>query len=133
MDNVDLAVGGDGSGWVPLKVICNFPKVKKLSKDIRAIAAALEGSDVLVVSKATRVRRKVRVVWTWWRACAALLIAARFVERSIPGVQPEPQREATSNSPASSELCRVYLFAAKHVHPQFACMNGGSGNGSSFL
>lgn len=43
-------------------MICNFPKVKKLSKDIRAIAAALEGSDLLVVSKATRVRRKVCVV-----------------------------------------------------------------------
>eukprot|EP00752_Nemacystus_decipiens_P003197 g2958.t1 len=49
---------GGAQGWVPLKVICNFPKVKKLSKDIRAIAAALEGSDLLVVSKATRVRRK---------------------------------------------------------------------------
>lgn len=49
----------DDTGWVPLKVICNFPKVKKLSKDIRAVALALEGSEVLVVSKATRVRRKV--------------------------------------------------------------------------
>lgn len=47
------------TGWVPLKVICNFPKVKKLSKDIRAVALALEGSELLVVSKATRVRRKV--------------------------------------------------------------------------
>lgn len=54
-----LLLVDDDSGWVPLKVICNFPKVKKLSKDIRAIAAALEGSSSLVVSKATRVRRKV--------------------------------------------------------------------------
>lgn len=46
-------------GWVPLKVICNFPKVKKLSKDIRAVALALAGSELLVVTKATRVRRKV--------------------------------------------------------------------------
>lgn len=63
-------VDGDGSGWVPLKVICNFPKVKKLSKDIRAIAVALEGSGLLVVSKATRVRRKVRTfVSGVWAAC----------------------------------------------------------------
>ncbi|CAM9881438.1 unnamed protein product, partial [Hapterophycus canaliculatus] len=44
-------------GWVPLKVICSFPKMKKLSKDIRAIAAALTESESLVI-KATRVRRK---------------------------------------------------------------------------
>lgn len=47
------------AGWVPLKIISNFPKVKKLSKDIRAIALALEESELLVVAKATRVRRKV--------------------------------------------------------------------------
>lgn len=46
-------------GWVPLKVVCSFPKVKKLSKDARAIAAALEGSAMLVV-RPSRVRRKVR-------------------------------------------------------------------------
>ncbi|CAB1104017.1 unnamed protein product [Ectocarpus sp. CCAP 1310/34] len=50
---------GGAQGWVPLKVICSFPKVKKLSKDIRAIALALEDSQALVVAKATRVRRKV--------------------------------------------------------------------------
>ncbi|CAM9379939.1 unnamed protein product [Ectocarpus sp. 6 AP-2014] len=49
---------GGAQGWVPLKVICSFPKVKKLSKDIRAIALALEDSQALVVAKATRVRRK---------------------------------------------------------------------------
>ncbi len=58
------------AGWVPLKIICNFPKVKKLSKDIRAIALALERSELLVVAKATRVRRKVRFCC----ACALRLV-----------------------------------------------------------
>lgn len=48
------------TGWVPLKIICSFPKMKKLSKDVRAIAAALNESEVLVI-KGTRLRRKVRI------------------------------------------------------------------------
>lgn len=50
-------------GWVPLQVMASFSKLKKLSKDVRAIAAALEGSEELVVEKKSakqfRVRRKV--------------------------------------------------------------------------
>lgn len=53
----------DKIGWVSLQVIANFNKLKKLSKDVRAIAAALESSEALVVEKKGgkyfRVRRKV--------------------------------------------------------------------------
>ncbi|CAN0320756.1 unnamed protein product, partial [Laminaria digitata] len=46
------------TGWVPLRVICNFHKMKKLSKDLSAVASALKQSEALVVGKAARVRRK---------------------------------------------------------------------------
>lgn len=56
----------NNTGWVPLQVIANFNKLKKLAKDVRAIAAALESSEQLVVErkggKHYRVRRKVGVV-----------------------------------------------------------------------
>lgn len=50
-------------GWVHLQVIANFNKMKKISKDVRAIASALESSEALVLEKKGgkyRVRRKVR-------------------------------------------------------------------------
>ncbi|KAA6425902.1 MAG: La-related 7 [Trebouxia sp. A1-2] len=44
-------------GWVPIRLIASFKRMKSLSKDIKVIAAALETSTELVVS-GHRVRRK---------------------------------------------------------------------------
>lgn len=44
-------------GWVPIRLIASFKRMKSLSKDIRVVAAALETSTKLVVS-GHRVRRK---------------------------------------------------------------------------
>lgn len=119
----------DGSGWVPLKVICNFPKVKKISKDIRAIAAALEGSEVLVVSKATRVRRKVRVALGTWLALCCLASAGKrvFVKCSGQPLHDVTLRGALSCGHFRSSLraraarCARFFLCGK-VNPSFASM-----------